>query len=455
MEVVALGMFAVLLMLLLAGYPVAFALAGTAFLFTLFASDLLPTRLGLELPWEPVFAFGRLSILPQRIFGSVMDNYTLVAVPFFIFMGALLERSGMAEDLLRTMGYLFGELRGGVAISVVLVGTLLAATTGVVGASVVSLAVLALPVMLKYGYDHALAGGTVAASGTLGQVVPPSIILIVLGDQMEANVGDLFLGAFFPGLLLSALFVAWIAFVAWWQPGRAPALPAAEREFGVERLVRAVATSMLPPLALVAAVLGTIFFGIATPTEAGAMGAVGALVLGLARRRLDRAALTGAAELTVRLTTMVFIILVAAVVFGAVFSAMGGTWLVEDFLQDLPGGAAGFVFFVMLTVFLLGFFLDFIEITFIVVPLVAPVAVRMGFDPVWFGVLLALNLQTSFLTPPFGFSLFYLRGAAPPAVRTREIYRGIVPFIALQLIMIGIVVAFPGLVTWLPSVAAN
>lgn len=455
MEFAALGMFVVLLLLLLTGYPVAFALAGTALLFTLFASDLLPQVVGWELPWDPVFRFDRLSILPQRVFGSVMNNYTLVAVPFFIFMGALLERSGIAEDLLRTMGYLFGELRGGIAISVVLVGTLLAATTGVVGASVVTLAVLALPVMLKYGYDHALASGTVAASGTLGQVVPPSIILIVLGDQMDANVGDLFLGAFLPGLLLSVLFIAWIAFAAWRDPAVAPALPAAEREFSVASLARAVVASLLPPLALVAAVLGTIFFGIATPTEAGAMGAAGALLLACVRRRMDWPALRMSAEATVRLTAMVFTILVAATVFGTVFSAMGGTWLVEDFLRNLPGGEMGFLFFVMLTVFLLGFFLDFIEISFIVVPLVAPVAIRMGFDPVWFGVLLAVNLQTSFLTPPFGFSLFYLRGAAPAAIRTSEVYRGIVPFIVLQLVMLGILVAFPGIVTWLPSVAAN
>lgn len=455
MEFAALGMFVVLLLLLLTGYPVAFALAGTALLFTLFASDLLAQVVGWGLPWDPVFRFARLSILPQRVFGSVMNNYTLVAVPFFIFMGAVLERSGIAEDLLRTMGYLFGELRGGMAISVVLVGTLLAATTGVVGASVVTLAVLALPVMLKYGYDHALASGTVAASGTLGQVVPPSIILIVLGDQMDANVGDLFLGAFIPGLLLSVLFSAWIAFAAWRNPAVAPALPAAEREFSVTSLARAVVASLLPPLALVAAVLGTIFFGIATPTEAGAMGAAGALLLACVRRRMNWPALRMSAESTVRLTAMVFTILVAATVFGTVFSAMGGTWLVEDFLRNLPGGEMGFLFFVMLTVFLLGFFLDFIEISFIVVPLVAPVAIRMGFDPVWFGVLLAVNLQTSFLTPPFGFSLFYLRGAAPAAIRTSEVYRGIVPFIALQLVMLGILVAFPGIVTWLPSVAAN
>jgi len=455
MEVISLGMFVVLLALLLTGYPVAFALAATAMLFTLFASDLLPAVVGLSLPWEPLFRFSRLGVLPQRLYGSIMNNYTLVAVPFFIFMGAVLERSGMAEDLLRTMGRLFGSLRGGVAISVVLVGTLLAATTGVVGASVVTMAVLALPVMLKYGYDHGLASGTVAASGTLGQVIPPSIILIILGDQMGANVGDLFLGALLPGLVLSGLYIVWIGLVAWWRPTAAPALPSAEREFSVNSLALAVCSSLLPPLLLVGAVLGTIFFGVATPTEAGAMGAFGAILLALARQRLNLEALRGSAETTVRLTSMVFVILVGATAFATVFSAMGGTWLVEDFLRDLPGGTAGFLFFVMLTVFILGFFLDFIEITFIVVPLIAPVAIALGIDPIWFGVLLAMNLQTSFLTPPFGFSLFYLRGAAPPAIRTMEIYRGILPFIAIQLLMLGVLIVFPGLVTWLPSIAAT
>lgn len=454
MDAVALAMFPVLLLFLLTGYPVAFALGGTALAFILLFSDLLPAA-GLALPWEPLFRSARLNILPQRIFGSVMDNYTLVAVPFFIFMGALLERAGLAEELLRTMGRLFGRLRGGLAISVVVVGTLLAAATGVVGASVVAMAVLALPVMLKYGYDARLAAGTVTASGTLGQIIPPSIVLIILGDQMGVNVGDLFLGALLPGMLLSGLFIAWIATAAWLRPSAAPALPVGDPDFAVERLPRAIARSLLPPLALVAAVLGTIFFGIATPTEAGAMGAFGALLLAVIKRRLDRPALFGAADTATRMTAMVFTILVGATAFATVFSAMGGTWLVEDLLTGLPGGQIGFVFFVMLAVFLLGFFLDFIEITFIVVPLITPVAVSMGLDPLWLGVLIALNLQTSFLTPPFGFALFYLRGAAPGSVTTSDIYRGIVPFIAIQLLMLLVVAAFPALVTWLPSVAAN
>lgn len=452
MEYLALWMFPVLLLLLLTGYPVAFALGGTALLFILIGSDLLP-GLGVMLPWEPAFRMIRLNVIPQRIYGSIMDNYTLVAVPFFIFMGALLERAGLAEDLLRTMGRLFGRLRGGLAISVVVVGTLLAATTGVVGASVVTLAVLALPVMLKAGYDRSLASGTVASSGTLGQIIPPSIVLIILGDQMGANVGDLFLGALIPGLLLSSLFIVWIIWVAWRRPEAAPSLLQNSEREPLFKLLLAIFGSLLPPLALVFAVLGTIFMGIATATEAGAMGAFGAMILALIKRRLSLRALLDAAESTVRLTTMVFIILVGATVFATVFSALGGTWLIEGFLKDLPGGTTGFLVFVMLTVFILGFFLDFIEITFIVVPLIAPVAIAMGIDPIWFGVMLAINLQTSFLTPPFGFSLFYLRGAAPAAIRTGEIYRGVIPFIGVQLVVLAAVVAFPDLATWLPSIS--
>ncbi|WP_070987297.1 TRAP transporter large permease [Halofilum ochraceum] len=454
MDAIALLMFPVLLLLLLTGYPVAFALAGTALAFAVLFSDLLPMA-GIALPWEPLFRSARLNILPQRIYGSIMENYTLVAVPFFIFMGAMLERAGLAEELLRTMGRLFGRLRGGLAISVVAVGTLLAAATGVIGASVVAMAVLALPVMLKYGYSAPLAAGTVTASGTLGQIIPPSIVLIILGDQMGVNVGDLFLGALIPGLLLSGLYVLWITVVAWLRPSAAPALPLDDPEFNIERLGRAVTLGLLPPLALVAAVLGTIFFGIATPTEAGAMGAFGAILLALLRRRLNLSTLRESADTSVRMTAMVFTILIGATAFATVFSALGGTWLIEDLLTGLPGGAVGFLVFVMLAVFLLGFFLDFIEITFIVVPLITPVAISMGFDPLWLGILIAMNLQASFLTPPFGFALFYLRGAAPDTVRTADIYRGVIPFIGIQLFALLIVALFPGLVTWLPSVAAN
>ena len=452
-ELLPLAMFPVLLMLLLTGYPVAFALAGTGLLFTLLGSDWLPA-LGISLPWEPLFRVARLNILPQRVYGSVMDNYTLVAVPFFIFMGSMLERSGLAEDLLQTMGRLFGRLRGGLAISVVLVGMLLAAATGVVGASVVTMGVLALPVMLKYGYDQRLATGTIAASGTLGQIIPPSIVLIILGDQMGVNVGDLFVGALIPGLMLGLAYVLWIALVAWRRPLCAPALPDGADDRGTAGpLWLAVLRCLVPPLALVGAVLGTIFFGIATPTEAGAMGAFGALLLALAYRKLSWRNLFSVSDTTVRLTAMVFTILVGATVFATVFSAMGGKWLVEDFLLALPGGEMSFILFVMLTIFVLGFFLDFIEITFIVVPLVAPIAESFGLSPLWFAVLIAMNLQASFLTPPFGFSLFYLRGVTPEAVPTQAIYAGILPYIAIQLMMLAVIVAFPGLVTWLPGLA--
>ncbi|MEX0385960.1 TRAP transporter large permease [Spiribacter onubensis] len=452
-ELMPLAMFAVLLLLLLTGYPVAFALAGTGLLFTVLGSDWLPS-LGLTLPWEPVFRVARLNVLPQRLYGSIMENYTLVAVPFFIFMGTMLERSGLAEDLLQTMGRLFGRMRGGLAVSVVLVGMLLAAATGVVGASVVTMGVLALPVMLKYGYDQRLATGTIAASGTLGQIIPPSIVLIILGDQMGVNVGDLFVGALLPGMMLGAAYVAWLVIVAWRRPLAAPALPAgADDEGGTGPLWRAVMRCLVPPLALVGAVLGTIFLGIATPTEAGAMGALGATLLALFYGKLSRGNLLSVSDSTVRLTAMVFTILVGATVFATVFSAMGGKWLVEDFLLALPGGEMSFILFVMLTIFLLGFFLDFIEITFIVVPLIAPIADSFGLDPVWFAVLIAMNLQASFLTPPFGFSLFYLRGVTPEAVPTGAIYRGILPYIAIQLLMLGVIVAFPDLVTWLPDLA--
>jgi len=448
----ALWMFPALLLFLLSGYPVAFGLGATAVLFTLIGSDLLHGA-GMPLPWDPLFSTARLNILPQRIFGSVMDNYTLVAVPFFVFMGVMLEKSGLAEDLLRTMGRLFGALRGGLAVAVVVVGALLAASTGVVGASVVTISVLALPVMLKYGYDRGLAAGTVAASGTLGQIIPPSIVLIILGDQMGVNVGDLFLGALVPGLVLSALYLVWVLVTAWVRPQAAPALSGESDDFPMEHLALAVARTLLPPLALVAIVLGSLFAGIASPTEAGAMGAFGASVLAFANGRLTMANVRAVAQSTVRLTSMVFVILVGATAFAVVFNAMEGNWLVEDLLLAVPGGEAGFLAFVMLTIFVLGFFLDFIEISFIVVPLVAPVAVGLGLDPLWFGVLIAMNLQTSFLTPPFGFSLFYLRGAAPPAIGTGEIYRGVMPFIGIQLLMLVVIVLFPGLVLWLPGLS--
>ncbi|MBO9469290.1 TRAP transporter large permease subunit [Endozoicomonas sp. G2_2] len=445
-------MFAAAIGMLLIGYPVAFTLGGTAVLFTLIGSDMLPD-MGIALPWEPAFRMARLNILPGRIFGNIMDNYELVAVPFFVFMGVMLEKSRLASDLLQTMGLLFGRVRGGLAISVVVVGTLLAASTGVVGASVVTMGVLALPVMLKYNYDKGLASGTVAASGTLGQIVPPSIVLIILGDQMQVSVGDLFLGAFIPGVMLSGLFVLWIVYVALRHPERAPALPASERDISRGRLLLRVLGTMAPPLALILIVLGTIFAGIATPTEAGAMGALGATLLAIINRRLDWDALRAVMDQTVKLTAMVFVILLGATAFTMVFASLGGPQLVEEILLNLPGGTLAFLFFTMLTIFVLGFFVDFIEISFIVVPVITPIAIQLGVDPLWFAVLIAVNLQASFLTPPFGFALFYLKGVAPPSVRTADIYRGVVPFIGLQLFALILLWQFPQLVLWLPHLS--
>ncbi len=453
MDYLSLWMFVAAIALLLIGYPVAFSLGGTAVLFTLIGSDLL-AQIGLALPWEPLFHMARLNILPARIFGNIMNNYELVAVPFFVFMGVMLEKSGLAEELLETMGMLFGRLRGGLAISVVAVGALLAASTGVVGASVVTMGVLALPVMLKYQYDKGLATGVVAASGTLGQIIPPSIVLVILGDQMKVSVGDLFLGAFFPGLMLASLFIVWVALVAWLKPANAPALPQHTRAMPLTQLLGRVAKSLVPPLFLILVVLGTIFFGVATPTEAGAMGALGATLLAIANRRLGYRSLRAVMDQTVKLTSMVFIILVGATAFTMVFAALNGPDVVDQFLVNLPGGALGFLFFTNLVIFILGFFIDFIEITFIVIPVITPIALKLGIDPLWFGVLIAMNLQSSFLTPPFGFALFYLKGVAPPQVRTADIYRGIVPFIGVQLLSLVLIWVFPQIVTWLPAQSA-
>ncbi len=456
MEYLSLWMFGVAIVLLLIGYPVAFSLGGVAVLFALIGSDFLPS-LGLALPWEPMFPLARLNILPNRIYGNIMDNYTLVAVPFFVFMGVMLEKSGLAEELLETMGALFGTLRGGLAISVVAVGALLAASTGVVGASVVTIGVLALPVMLKYNYSKTLATGVVASSGTLGQIIPPSIVLVILGDQIGVPVGNLFLGALIPGLMLSGLFILYVIFVAYTRPQDAPALPPEARTLHGGALFLKVLKSLVPPLFLILLVLGTIFFGFATPTEAGAMGALGAMLLAALNRRLNLGNLTEAMRQTVILTSMVFIILVGATTFSMVFTALGGDRIVDSFLLNLPGGQWGFLFFTMLVIFLLGFFIDFIEISFIVVPFVAPIAVQyFGQDMMaWFGILVAMNLQTSFLTPPFGFALFYLKGVAPPSIASHHIYRGIVPFIFLQLLALLLLVLFPELVNWLPSLANN
>lgn len=433
MEIWALIMFAVLFVLLLAGFPVAFTLGAVALAFGSFF-------LGL----------GFFDLLPLRIWG-IMTNFTLLAVPLFVFMGVILEKSGIAEELLETMGQLFGQVRGGLAISVVVVGALLAATTGVVGASVVTMAVIALPAMLKHGYAPTLAGGTIAASGTLGQIIPPSIILILLGDVIGVPVGQLFMGAAVPGLILVLSYMAYIAWVAWRQPQLAPAITIDAAD--TQRLALKVIKSLLPPLALVLAVLGSIFFGIASPTESAAVGALGAMILAALHGRLTLENLNHATRQTTRLTSMVFLILIGATAFGLVFVGMGGDDLIFDLFNALPGGKWGFLIFSMLLIFILGFFLDFIEICFIVVPIIAPVAIHMGLDPLWFALLIALNLQTSFLTPPFGFSLFYLK-ASTQQLSLQSIYKGIVPFIVIQLLVLAVIIAFPELTRWLPDLMA-
>ncbi|WP_289283406.1 MULTISPECIES: TRAP transporter large permease [unclassified Methylophaga] len=435
MEYWALAMFLVLFLLLLIGYPVAFTLGAIALGFgTVF--------LGIEF----------FSLLPLRIWG-IMTNFTLLAVPLFVFMGVILEKSGIAEELLDTMGRLFGSLRGGLAISVVVVGALLAATTGVVGASVVTMTVIALPSMLKRGYSPELASGTIAASGTLGQIIPPSIILILLGDVVGVPEGELFMAAAVPGAMLILAYILYVVWTAWRHPESAPAIKSLANQS--PDLLFSVIKSLVPPLLLILAVLGSIFFGIASPTESAAVGALGAIVLAAIHRRMNLNNLREALQRTTRLTSMVFIIFIGATAFGLVFVGMGGDKLILDLFTALPGGKWTFLVVSMLLIFFLGFFLDFIEICFIVVPVIAPVAIHMGIDPLWFALLIALNLQTSFLTPPFGFSLFYLKASAPPTLKLESIYRGIVPFVAIQVIVLGLIIAFPQISLWLPEMMSK
>ena len=378
-----------------------------------------------------------------------MSNQLLLAIPFFIFMGTVLEKSKLAEDLLTTVGALFGGLRGGLALAVVFVGALLAAATGVVGASVVAMGLISLPVMLRYGYSKPLAAGVVVASGTLGQIIPPSVVLIVLADQLGKSVGDLFMGALIPGLLLALLYGVYVLFIAWKDPEAAPALPETERTERGGALMKRVALVLLPPLSLILVVLGSILVGLATPTEAGALGAVGALLLAGLNGRLNGERLNEAMDETTRLTAMILMLLIGSTLFALVFRGLEGDLWIEHFLTHLPGGAIGLLLVVNLAVFVLGFFIDFFEIAFIILPLIVPAAVGLEIDMVWFGVILAINLQTSFLTPPFGISLFYLRGAAPEDLETTAIYRGVLPFIAIQLLVLGLVIAFPVLVRFL------
>jgi tripartite ATP-independent transporter DctM subunit len=426
-------MFLVCLAMIFTGYPVAFALGGTALLFSL-----LGAALG-YLDWNLLFA------MPERIFG-IMSNYVLLAVPFFIFMGTVLEKSRLAEDLLRTIGMLFGPLRGGLALAVVFVGALLAAATGVVGASVVAMGLISLPIMLRYHYSKELSTGIIAASGTLGQIIPPSVVLVVLADQLGVSVGDLFMGALVPGLALASLYGVYVVIVALARPRAAPALPAQERDVHGWPLLRRVALVMVPPLVLIFLVLGSIFAGVATPTEAGALGAVGALVLALVHRRLSYVSVRDATVDTTKLTAMVVMLLIGSTFFSLVFRGLYGDIWIEQILTNLPGGKIGFLVLANLAIFFLGFFIDFFEIAFIIIPLLLPAARALGIDLVWFGVMIGVNLQTSFLTPPFGFALFYLRGVTPPSVQTTQIYRGVLPFILIQLLGLLGVCLFPDLV---------
>ncbi|PKL32472.1 MAG: C4-dicarboxylate ABC transporter [Spirochaetae bacterium HGW-Spirochaetae-10] len=423
-------MFLGLLVFLFSGYPVAFSLAGVGLLFSI-----IGMAVGV---FEPALFYA----LPERMFG-IMANTILLAVPFFIFMGTMLEKTKIAEELLTGIGKLFGPLRGGLAVAVVLVGTLLAAATGVVGASVVAMGMISLPVMLRYGYSKELATGVIIASGTLGQIIPPSVVLVILGDQMGVSVGELFVGALIPGLIIAGLFLVYVIVIAILKPELAPALPAEERPDNLKALLADVALALLPPLFLILLVLGSIFAGVAPPTEAGALGAMGALALAAVRRKLTKKALFDTMEGTAKLTIMVVFLLIGSTVFALVFRGVGGDIWIDDWLLNIPGGKWGLLAVSMLVIFVLGFFIDFFEIVFIVVPILAPAAVRLGIDPVWFGVLIGMNLQTSFLSPPFGFSIFYLKGIAPPEIRTEHIYRGVIPFIALQLIALFILLAFP------------
>jgi tripartite ATP-independent transporter DctM subunit len=421
-------MFLGVLVLIFTGYPVAFSLAGTALVFATIA-----TLVG-------HFDMVLLNALPERVFGT-MSNYTLLAIPFFIFMGTVLEKSRLAEDLLETIGVLFGHFKGGLAIGVIFVGAMLAAATGVVGASVTAMGLISLPVMLRNGYNPSFSCGVISASGTLGQIIPPSIVLIVLGDQMGVSVGDLFQAALVPGLILTGAYMLYTVLLTFIRPSWVPALPPEQRTaHGVDLLMRVLRT-MLPPLLLIVIVLGSIFAGIATPTEAGALGAVGAMLLALINRTLTVDVLKEAMESTSRLTIMVVFLLIGSTAFALVFRGLDGDLWISETLASLPGGWIGFLIAVNLLVFVLGFFIDFFEIAFIIVPLIVLPARQLGLDPVWLGIILAVNLQTSFLTPPFGFSLFYLRGVTPSSIPTTSIYRGALPFIAIQMmVLIGLIV---------------
>jgi tripartite ATP-independent transporter DctM subunit len=450
MEYISLLMFLAVCLVLLLGYPVAYSLAGTALIFAGVGA------------FFGVFDTAYLQAVPSRLFG-IVSNQTLIAVPLFVFMGVMLEKSRVAEDLLLAMEQVLGRLKSGLAVSVVLVGMLLAASTGIVGATVVTMGLLSLPTMLKKGYSPSFACGAICATGTLGQIIPPSIALVLLGDVLSSafqqaqlnmgifspqsvSVGDLFFGALVPGFLLVGMYLLYILVFASRQ-----ITPSLEQTDQAPISVSALCAALFPPLLLIFMVLGSILAGFATPTEAAGVGATGALVLAMLNKQLNLQKLKDVMMSTTKVTSMVFLILIGASIFSLVFRGFGGEELIQELFNRLPGGVFTAVLLVMVLIFLLGFILDFIEITFVVVPLVAPVLLAMGVDPIWLGIMIAVNLQTSFLTPPFGFALFYLRGVAPPEVNTSDIYRGVFPFILIQLLLLACLAIWPNLVTWLPS----
>ncbi|HCE40279.1 C4-dicarboxylate TRAP transporter large permease protein DctM [Alcanivorax sp. ALC70] len=455
MELIPLLMFLAVGVVLLSGYPVAFCLGGVALMFGI--GGLLTGQ----------FALSELTFLPGRLFG-IIENTSLMAVPLFVFMGVMLEKSRVAERLLASMGRLLAVFPGGLGLAIVLVGTLLAASTGIVGATVVTMGLLSLPTMLRHGYSPRLATGLICATGTLGQIIPPSIALVLLGDVLSTayqeaqlrqgnwsldtvSVGDLFVGALIPGLILVGLYLLYVLVISSLRPDMAPAMKREDARVDGVPEDASLISGLVAPLLLIVAVLGSILWGYATPTEAAGVGAFGSLLLAAINHQLDRHILRETVRGTTRVTAMVFMILIGASLFSLVFRAFGGDETVAHLFDALPGGTLGAILVVMLIVFLLGFILDFMEITFVVVPIVGPVLLAMGVDPVWLGVMIALNLQTSFLTPPFGFALFYLRGVTPPEVPTAHIYKGVIPFILIQLIMLGILALFPQLATWLPG----
>ena len=452
-EYLAFWMFLAVFLVLLSGFPVAFALSGTALGFA---------ALGIQLD---LFDAAFLHALPNRLFG-IINNETLIAVPLFVFMGVMLERAQLAEDLLESMADLFGSMRGGLGIAVTLVGMLMAASTGIVGATVVTMGLLSLPTMLRNQYDPAISCGTICASGTLGQIIPPSIVLVLLGDVMSTayqqaqldmgifapetiSVGDLFAGALLPGLGLVFFYLLYIILTAQFRPESMPSRvdKNAPKTINYPQLF----TGLLPPLLLMFGVLGSIIAGIATPTEAASVGASGALLLSFLRKKLSLPTLRSVMQSTTKITSMVFMILIGAALFSLVFRGFNGDEIIIELLSDLPGGKISAIFLVMIVMFALGFVLDFIEITFVIVPIIGPILLSMGIDPIWLGIMIAINLQTSFLTPPFGFALFYLRGVAPAEITTLQIYRGVMPFILIQLCMLGLLAYWPSLATWLPE----